>query len=211
MSYPNYSKSEVKADRAVHLAGIMFSTIAGPILIWYVALEGETIAIIAVSIYVVTLLAMFFASAVYNLTSRKRPIKALFRRLDHSAIYLKIAGVYTPFAALSMGGGGRRLLIGVWVAALSGLGMKMVLSHRHEVLSLFLYVGIGWAAAPFLSELLASISYDTAILLFTGGALYMIGIGFHLWTRLAYHNAIWHGFVLVATTVIYAAIATEYA
>lgn len=211
MSYPSYTKSEVTADKAVHIAGILFSAVAGPVLIWYVTVQGETAAIIAVSVYVFTLLAMFAASAGYNLTSRSRPIKAFLQRLDHSAIYLKIAGAYTPFAAISMGGGGKKLLIGVWVVALFGLTMKMVLSHRHDLLSLILYVGAGWAAAPFLSELLGAVSYLTAILLFTGGAIYMVGIGFHLWTRLLYHNAIWHGFVLIGTAVIYAAVVVEFA
>ena len=120
MNFPKYHRAEIAVDAVVHALGVGFALIGGPILIGLVAAEGDAWPIVAISIYVATLIAMFTASASYNLI----PIeswKGWLRRLDHSTIYLKIAGAYTPFAAISIGGFvGNALLATVWIVALTG-------------------------------------------------------------------------------------------
>ena len=126
--------------------------------------------------------------------------------------FFKIAGTYTPFAAISIGGlAGSALLAGVWIAAAFGIALKLMFPRRFEALSLVLYLAMGWAAVVIGPEVAASVEGLTLILILVAGALYSLGVGFHLWRGLKYQNAIWHIFVLAATAVLYAAMAVEFA
>ena len=211
MDLERYTKGEIAADAVVHGFGVMFALIAGPILIGLVSAHGEAATITAVSIYVATLIAMFSLSAGYNLI----PIPAAkdwLRRLDHSTIYLKIAGAYTPFAAISIGGVvGWMLLGGVWAAAVLGIALKVLMPGRFDRFSLVLYLAMGWAAIAIGPDIAESVDRETLILLFVAGGLYTLGVVFHVWESLKFQNAIWHVFVLAATAVLYAAMAVEFA
>ncbi|MEX2518097.1 MAG: hemolysin III family protein [Paracoccaceae bacterium] len=205
------TRQELAADAVVHALGVGFGLIGGPILIWLVAARGESGAIFAVSVYVATLIAMFSFSATYNLNRLERA-RDWLRRLDHSTIYLKIAGAYTPFAAIAVGGlVGDLLLAVVWAAAAVGILLKLAFPRRFEVLSLVLYLAMGWAAVVVAGDVAASVGYLTMILILIAGALYSSGVVFHLWERLPFQNAIWHVFVLAATAVLYGAVALEFA
>lgn len=210
MTFPRYHRAEIAADAVIHALGVGFALIGGPILIGLVAAEGEAWAIAAISVYVTTLIAMFSASAGYNLI----PIpswKDWLRRLDHSSIYLKIAGAYTPFAAISIGGFvGKSLLATVWVVALAGLALKLLYPRRFEVLSIFLYLALGWAAVFVAGDVARSIDSVALTLVVIAGGLYSIGVVFHLWEKLPFQNAIWHLMVLSATAVLYSAMAVEF-
>lgn len=211
MEFPRYTRGEIAADAAVHAAGIGFALIGGPILISFVAARGEAPAIVAISIYVATLIAMFALSASYNLIPFPRA-KELLRRLDHSTIYLKIAGAYTPFAAVSIGGiAGHLLLAAVWVAAAVGIALKILYPRRFEIFSIVLYLAMGWAAVAVAPDVAASVEFPTLVLLLVAGGLYSLGVVFHMWESLPFHNAIWHLFVLAATAVLYAGVAVEFA
>lgn len=211
MNFPSYRRAEIAADAVIHALGVGFALIGGPILIGLVAAEGETWAIAAISIYVATLIAMFTASAGYNLI----PIptwKDWLRRLDHSTIYLKIAGAYTPFAAISIGGFvGKSLLATVWIVALAGLALKLLYPRRFEILSIILYLALGWAAVFVAGDVARSVDSAALTLLVIAGGLYSLGVVFHLWEKLPFQNAIWHLMVLSATAVLYAAMAVEFA
>ena len=211
MEFKTYTRTEIAADAVVHGLGVLFALIGGPILIGFVAADGDGWTIAAISIYVATLIAMFSCSATYNLAPISRA-KEWLRRLDHSTIYLKIAGAYTPFALISMSGGvGKLLLTVVWLSAAIGIFLKVIYPQRFELLSLALYLAMGWAAIVVADEVAASVEGATMILLLTAGALYSLGVVFHVWESLPYQNAIWHLFVLVATAVLYAAMAIEFA
>lgn len=211
MDFPRYTRGEIAADAAIHAAGIGFALIGGPILLGFVAARGETGAIVAISIYVATLIAMFALSASYNLIPFPQA-KEWLRRLDHSTIYLKIAGAYTPFAAVSIGGlVGNMLLGAVWMAAVIGIVLKVLFPRRFEILSLVLYLAMGWAAVAVAPDIASSVEFPTLVLLLVAGGLYSLGVVFHLWASLPFHNAIWHLFVLCATAVLYAGIAVEFA
>ena len=210
MTYPRYRRAEIAADAVIHALGVGFALIGGPILIGLVAAEGKAWPIVAISIYVATLIAMFAASAGYNLI----PIeswKGWLRRLDHSTIYLKIAGAYTPFAAISIGGFvGKALLATVWAVALLGLALKLLYPRRFEILSIVLYLALGWAAVFVAGDVARSVDSVALILVLIAGGLYSVGVIFHLWERLPFQNAIWHLMVLSATAVLYAAMAVEF-
>lgn len=205
------TRPEIAADAIVHALGVGFALIGGPILIFYVAARGEPGSLAAVSIYVATLIAMFALSAIYNLLPIEGA-KDWLRRLDHSTIYLKIAGAYTPFAALSIGGAsGEVLLAGVWLAAGVGIFLKLIYPRRFEALSIALYLMMGWAAVVVAGDVAASVDAATVTLILVAGGLYSTGVIFHLWARLPFQNAIWHVFVLAATAVLYGAVALEFA
>ncbi|WP_340108189.1 PAQR family membrane homeostasis protein TrhA [Pikeienuella sp. HZG-20] len=204
------TRPEIIADAAVHALGVGFGLIGGPILIALVAARGEPGPVIAVSIYVATLIAMFSFSAIYNLLPVEGA-KDWLRRLDHSTIYLKIAGAYTPFAALSVGGKlGVGLLAGIWATAGFGIALKLFFPRRFDTLSIFLYLGMGWAAVMFAGDIARSIDTSALTLMFVAGGLYSIGVIFHLWERLPFQNAIWHVFVLSATVTLYGAVVLEF-
>jgi hemolysin III len=121
-----------------------------------------------------------------------------------------IAGTYTPFSLVVIGGSwGWGLLAFVWTAALAGMALKLLCPHRFERLSILVYLLMGWSILVAIEPLLAGISRTGLVLLVTGGVLYSIGVVFHMWNRLPFQNAIWHGFVLAAAACHYAAIMHE--
>lgn len=208
-AYPSYTRAERIADTAIHFAGVTASMLAVPVLITLVAVwHGDASTITAASIYGVSVIAMFACSASYHIATNVRA-KEVLRRLDHSAIYVLIAGTYTPFAVLAGGEAGYWLLGGIWTAAITGVALQLLAYRKLEWLALALYLLMGWAVVIFGWPLLMSLSDATIILITTGGIIYTIGVAFHLAQRLPFQNAIWHGFVLVASFIFYAAVLVE--
>ncbi|MEM9139383.1 MAG: hemolysin III family protein [Pseudomonadota bacterium] len=208
-----YSAAELWADTTVHVVGVLGALLAVPVLITLAAVWREEGALVAaVAIYGASILAMFCFSASYNIANIRLPggrVLEALRRLDHAAIYVKIAGTYTPYAVLAGGPTGRWLLIGVWTGAIAGLMGKLVAPDRWERLSLALYLALGWAFVLAAGPISAKITEATLILIIIGGCLYTVGVVFHLWQRLPFQNAIWHLFVLVASFVFYSAMIVE--
>jgi hemolysin III len=131
----------------------------------------------------------------------------LLRRLDHAAIFLMIAGTYTPFTLVRMGGGwGHGIAIFVWLVAVAGIALKLLYPRRLEGLSILLYLALGWAILVGLRPLFDAVPLPAIVMLGIGGVLYSVGVVFHLWQRLPYHNAIWHGFVLGAAACQWVAV-----
>ena len=210
-----YSTAELWADTTVHLVGVIGALLAVPVMITLAAVWHEEGALIAaVAIYGASLLAMLGFSASYNLAniqlSGGRWLEAL-RRLDHAAIYVKIAGTYTPYAVIAGGPLGRWMLIGIWAGAILGTLGKLFAPHRWEKASIVLYLAMGWAFVLAAGPISASLTQATLILIIVGGCLYSVGVVFHLWHRLPFQNAIWHLFVLIASFVFYSAIIVQIA
>ena len=158
-------------------------------------------------VYGVALVAVFACSAAYHLISRPK-LKAILRRCDHAAIYFKIAGTYTPFALLKIGGTVGVSLLGiVWVISMSGAALKLLWPEHFVRTSYVLYLGLGWSGILALDPLALAISPQVLMLLAAGGGLYTIGVVFHFWESLRYHNAVWHAFVLAASACHFAAVA----
>jgi len=203
---PDYSRAERFSDGVVHVAGIVMVLTAIPVLIVLTALtRGDAAALAGVSIYGAAMGAMISCSALYNMTPGAA-LTWLYRRLDHAAIYVKIAGTYTPFALIS--GHGMALTAGVWGAAALGVGLKIFSPEKFRWAALALYLGMGWAGVVAGQALIAALPAPVLTLMVVGGLLYTCGVAFYLWERLPYHTTIWHIFVLVATLVFYAAVVT---
>lgn len=200
----DYSRAERISDAVVHVAGFFAVVVAVPVLITVAALvRGDLTAMLAVTVYGLSLIAMILCSALYNMIHRP-DWDGVLRRLDHSAIYVKIAGTYTPFTLLS--GHGLWLLGGLWAAAMAGVGIKLVSPARFRVLALALYLVMGWAGLLAGGAFLATLSPPVFVLILIGGCLYTAGVAFYLFDRLPFHYTIWHVFVLAASMVFYAAV-----
>ncbi|SPH24340.1 hypothetical protein DEA8626_03391 [Defluviimonas aquaemixtae] len=203
----DYSRAERVSDAVIHASGLAVVLIAVPILIAVTAvLRGDFTAMFAISVYGTALFAMILFSALYNLIPHPG-WAGLLKRLDHSAIYVKIAGTYTPFTLLS--GQGGWLLAGVWGAALAGVGIKIVAPDRFRMASLALYLGIGWAGVMAGGAFFATLSTPVIALIAVGGLLYTAGVAFYLFERLPFHYTIWHVCVLAASLVFYAAVTVQ--
>jgi hemolysin III len=202
------SRRELVADGIVHVVGVVAGVIGAIVLIVIAALHNDVVETIAVSIYAAGMIAMFSLSALYNL-ARKSRYREIFQRLDHSGIFLMIAGTYTAFTTLMLKGDwALYLTIIVWSVALFGILIKLVWPKRLEGVTTGLYIALGWVGIIALEPILTSLGVAAIVLLGAGGALYCIGVIFHLWERLPYQKAIWHGFVLVAAGMHYGAVLT---
>jgi hemolysin III len=134
-------------------------------------------------------------------------LKEILRRLDHAAIFLMIAGTYTPFILIKMNTSwGLGLLAVVWSMAAIGIAIKLFAPRFLDGLSTALYLVQGWAVIAAWEPLMSAMPGRVLTLLVAGGVLYTIGVVFHLWERLPYQNAIWHGFVLSAASCHFAAV-----
>ncbi len=211
MQFPQYSRSERIADGIVHVAGIAGGLVACTLLAAMAVTRFEPTYAAGLGIYAFGLVAMFVCSALYNMTSDGWG-KSVFRRLDHAAIFFMIAGTYTPFALIAIGGRvGTGLLIFVWLVASLGIALKLVWPTRWEKLSIATYLMLGWTIVVALDPLVAAISVSGLILLVAGGVIYSLGVIFHKWTSLPYQNAIWHVFVLTAASCHFFAVLTDVA
>jgi hemolysin III len=209
LQFPNYTRAERIADLSVHLTGLVAGPLAFLALLITAALLANAHAIVSVAIYGVGLLAMLTCSALYNI-ARPGRAKEVLRRFDHAAIFLMIAGSYTPFALNKIGGAwGWSLLAFVWAVAVGGIIVKFVCPRRLEGIAVALYLVLGWSVLVVLEPLFAAVSDTSIVLLMIGGVLYSAGVGLHLWRSLPFHNAGWHAMVLAAAGCHYAAILRE--
>lgn len=203
--YPTYTRSELIADGIVHVAGIAFGITAVAVLIVLSLTQLDPASSTAVLIYGCGMLAVFVCSAAYNMS--RSQWRWLWRRLDHAAIYVKIAATYTPFAAIKMGGAvGIGLLVAVWAIAIIGASARLMAPAQFVRTAYVLYLAQGWAAVFTLPSMFEALSGTAFALLVIGGVLYTVGVIFHLWEKLPYNNAIWHVFVLSASACHFAAV-----
>jgi hemolysin III len=201
----NYDRIELIADGVIHATGVILGLV-GAIAIVMVAVEAQLIEVVSTGIYIFGLVAMLVLSAAYNMWPIS-PTKWVLRRFDHSAIYLLIAGTYTPFlAAMKVGVTSVALGIGVWSSAFIGIVVKLALPGRFDRLAVALYLLLGWCGVVAYDLVASAVPSSSLWLLVIGGILYSIGTVFHGWRRLRFHNAIWHGFVLIAAACHYSAV-----
>jgi len=204
-----YSRAEYISDAVVHASGIGAALVGGPVLIALAAVWiGDPGLVAGMAVYAMALLAMWICSACYNMITVPDWADRL-RRVDQSAIYMKIAGTYTAFIALGASQVGFLALI--WAVAVAGASIVLWSGRRYRVIAIALYLGLGWAGAVLGGPLVSSLSDAGFWLLSAGGLLYTFGVGFLLWHRLPFHNTIWHCFVLVASLACYGAILVELA
>ena len=201
-----YDRAELWADGVVHVAGLIAALIGVALLMGVAAPGAETALAVALGIYAAGLVAVKAISALYNMWPVSR-VKWVLRRFDHAAIYLLIAGTYTPFLVLLDDRGIATILLAViWLIAVIGVALKIGLPGRLDRLSIVLYLGMGWSGLAAGGVVYQSLSATTLALIAAGGIVYTVGVIFHMWKGLRFHNAIWHVFVLAGSALFYAAI-----
>ena len=203
-----YTPAERITDGIVHAVGICAGLIAVTVMMIAAVSSLPFEATLSLAVYGIAMLAMFGCSAAYHLIPTQA-WKGTLRRLDQAAIFLKIAGTYTPFALIKMGGvAGFALLSSVWAIALLGVAGKMLLRSTWDRPAIALYLALGWAGLLALQPLSASVTPSVVALLALGGVLYSIGVIFHVWESLPHQNTIWHLFVLAGTSCHFLAVKT---
>src|SRR5499426_38940 len=200
-----YDRTEILADGVGHAIGVCLG-VAGAIAIVAIAAKLDGIDVAPVLVYVIGLVTMLAFSAAYNMWPVS-PAKWILRRFDHSAIYLLIAGTYTPFLAQMTNTLVSAILgVGVWLSAIVGMALKLALPGRFDRLAIILCLLLGWSGVIAYDSLASAIPSSSLWLLAIGGILYSLGTLFHIWQRLRFQNAIWHGFVLLAVSCHYSAV-----
>jgi len=201
-----YSLGEEIAHAITHGVGVLFGIAALAIMVARAAVYGSALHITAAAIFGATLILMYLASTLYHSVPPSRA-KEVLRVIDHAAIYLLIAGTYTPFTLISLHGPWGWSLFGVtWGLAAIGIVFKLFFTGRFEALSLAIYLGMGWCAVVAVKPILHSIDTGGLLLLLAGGLCYTGGVAFYVWHRLKYHHAIWHGFVLTGSVLHFFAV-----
>lgn len=193
---------EERVNSLTHGAGAVLSLV-GLVVLAYRSLWFRDVAhTVAVSVYGVSLLAVFVSSTLYHATTSPR-LKNVCLWLDHSCIYALIAGTYTPFMLTVLKGAtGVGILGAVWTLAVVGIVSKTVLKIRSDAVSIPFYLLMGWLILLVLRQFVGLVHTNGLVLLIGGGVCYSLGIGFFL-SRRAYAHAVWHGFVLAGGTLHY--------
>ncbi|HPO16310.1 MAG TPA: hemolysin III family protein [Candidatus Hydrogenedentes bacterium] len=205
-SESKYTVGEEIANAITHGLGVLFSIAALTLMVIYASLGGDPWRIVSVSIFGATLIILYLASTLYHAIPQPRAKKFL-RVFDHSAIYLLIAGTYTPFLLVSMRGPwGWSLFGALWGIAVAGCTFKFFFIGRWDILSTILYIAMGWTALVVIKPALEMIPLAALGLMAAGGLVYTIGTLFYAWGRLPYNHAIWHVFVLAASAIHIAAV-----
>lgn len=202
--YP--TRAEKLADGWVHGVALVVFSIAIATLLGLAVWQGGFGMAGVLAIYGFCLIAMIACSMAYNLAENHKR-KSLLRRFDHAAIFLLIAGTYTPFTTLRFEGAWALwMTVAVWTVAGIGILGKLFLPGLQKKAWIPLYVGLGWMVVAAMGPLTEGVSLAGVILLAVGGALYTIGVPFYVWERLPFRRAIWHGFVMCAAGVHFAAV-----
>lgn len=201
----DYTSVELIVDRLIHLTGISLGIVGTLVLLGMTADAGSR-TFVACLVYAASLIAVLICSAAYHLAGSSAP-RAFLRRLDHAAIFLLIAGTYTPFTACRLHGAWAvGMTVAVWSGALAGAAIKLVSPHRLTGMSTAIYLALGWIAVVGIKPFIAVLDPTTLALLGLGGVVYSIGAPLHHWRSLRFHNALWHAMVLAAAACHYAAI-----
>jgi hemolysin III len=204
--YPNFTRAERIADGVVHAFGIAFAIVATILLVIWASGDTSPSTVVGLSIYGAALIGSFVASACYHFTPWERP-RHLLRRIDHAAIYLKIAGTYTPLVVLIGSAFAYSILGIVWALAAIGAIAKLFFWGRPTRWGVGLYLGLGWLSVALVTSLVPLVSGVTLILIVSGGLVYSLGAVVFSIDGLRFQNAIWHGFVLAASVCFCVAIA----
>lgn len=196
-----YSAGEKIADAIVHGAGLFIALVFGSALVTMALVRTAPDQFPALLTYVISMASLFGISMAYNLWPRTR-VKQLLARLDQAAIFLFIAGTYTPFLSLVWGTTlGLGLTIFVWSTALIGIALKLLVPQHFGRLAIILYLAIGWSGIIVFHQLSIQLPTTALWLLLAGGLAYSGGIIFHLWDKMKFNTAIWHAFVVVGASL----------
>jgi hemolysin III len=201
-----YSAKEEIANTVTHALGALLSLNGLIFLVVFSTLNGNGYHIVSSAVFGASLIILYSMSTFYHLVKTAK-LKKLFRALDHSSIFILIAGTYTPFTLVTLQGGWGWTLFGmVWGLAIAGIILETVTGQRFEKLSLGLYIAMGWLIVIAAKPLLLSIAPGGLALLVGGGLCYTFGVIFYIWNSLVFNHAIWHIFVLSGSALHFFAV-----
>lgn len=198
-----YTFAEEVVNSLTHGVGTVMSVAGLVILVVYALIHGNTWHVVSFSVFGGTLIFLYGASTLYHGVSRPEAKKWL-RKLDHSAIFLLIAGTYTPFTLVTLRGPLGWTIFGIiWGLAVVGIVLEFIRISRLRKLSVAIYIFMGWLCVIALKKMLDSLSPQAFALLVTGGLSYTFGVVFYVWRRLPFNHGIWHIFVLAGSASHY--------
>ncbi|MDP3871253.1 MAG: hemolysin III family protein [Methyloversatilis sp.] len=201
------SRAEEIANSSSHAVGLLAALVGAPVLVVHAARQGDAAFIVGVIIFAATVLLLYLASTLYHALPAGKA-KRVFRVLDHSSIFLLIAGTYAPFSLGVLRGAWGWTLFGlVWSIAVAGIVFKAVGKASHPVLSTGLYLLMGWLVVIAVDPMVTRVPLSGLLWLLAGGVFYTAGVVFHATdSRLQYGHFAWHLFVMAGTTCHYFAV-----
>lgn len=206
MSSANYSLGEEIAHSVSHGIGAVLSAVGLGFLIWLSLEHGDAWMVVSSIVYGLSLILLYSASTLYHAIPHPRA-KRIFQLLDHSMIFVLIAGTYTPFALVSLHGPWGWSLFGVvWGIAIAGIMLETIKKERIKWLSLSLYIGLGWMAIVVIKPMLDAVPAIGLLFLLAGGLSYTFGVIFYVRKQMLYHHAIWHIFVMAGSALHFCAV-----
>ena len=206
---PRLRLAEEIASAVTHGLGAVASVGAGAVLITLAALSGDVFSVVGASVFTGSLVLLYTASTLYHAIPWDRA-KARLKVFDHCAIYVLIAGTYTPFMIGGMRGGWGWTLLGiVWTLAVAGVVFKLFFTGRFKLVSTLVYVAMGWLIVLAIGPMKASLAPTTIGWLVAGGLAYTAGTVFYLSDRIPFAHAIWHLFVLAGSVCHFGAVLTD--
>lgn len=194
-----YSSLEEIFNSIIHGTGVLISLAGLVLLIVFSSLYGTTSHIVSCTVFGFTLVLLYTASTLYH-SFRKPRIKYVFRIIDHSCIYVLIAGTYTPFMLVTVRGVLGWTIFGiVWFLAVLGILFKTFFINRFKILSTLAYILMGWLVIIAIKPIFQELSGGAIFWLVSGGLAYTVGTIFYAWKKLPFNHAIWHSFVLAGS------------
>jgi hemolysin III len=206
VALPRYGFGDELASSVIHGIGILLSVVGLAVLVTHTAVAGRASDVLASAVYGLSLIALYTASTLYH-AIRIESARRWLRTLDHIAIFLLIAGTYTPFTLIALRGVWGWSLFGmVWTLALLGSALELGMFKRYRRFAVLLYVAMGWIGMIAFRPLLAHLQTGGMVLLLGGGVAYTLGVPFYLWRKLPYHHSVWHAFVLAGSVLQFLAV-----
>ena len=201
-----YTGGEELANALTHAFGLILSIAGLAALIAVATLHGGVREIASCAIYGTTLIVLYTTSTLYH-SIHSEAAKRMLRTLDHLAIFLLIAGTYTPFVLIALRGAWGWTLFGIiWTLAALGVAIELSQARRYRRVMIALYIAMGWIGLIAIKPLVAALPAAGLWLLFGGGVSYTFGVIFYRWRSLRYHHAVWHLFVLGGSVLQYFAV-----
>lgn len=201
-----YSLREEIASSVIHGLGALFGIVGLTVLLVLASLYGTAAHVVSYAIYGSSLIILYLASTLYHALPFLAA-KKVFKICDHAAIYLLIAGTYTPFLLINLKGAlGYGLLTVIWGLALIGVAFKLFFTGSFKLASTLTYLLMGWLAVAAVKPLSEALPQSSFMWIAAGGIAYTVGTVFYLVKKIPFHHAIWHAFVLAGSVCHYAAV-----
>ena len=200
---------EERASALTHGVGALAALAGGAVLVALASLHGDGWQLAAAIVFSISLLLLYSASTLYHAVQQPRAKSAL-KVLDHCAIYLLIAGTYTPFTLVALRGDvGRNLFVAIWSLAAAGIAFKLFFTGRFKLLSTAVYVAMGWLVLVAIQPVTQALDAWTFGWLLAGGAFYTLGTVFYHRPSMRYSHAVWHLFVIAGSVCHYIAVLAQ--